>query len=90
MSCCDCSTTEGESVSTDQGTEQLPIIYPLHGAANILLLYTGSMMRDLTVEQHSTQNGLALSCPYRTNTVSTPVIHQRRCTTCLTLPLTSK
>ena len=41
MSCCDCSTTEGESeLSTDQGTEQLPIIYPLHGAASILLLYS--------------------------------------------------
>ena len=28
--CCDCSTTEGKSeLSTDQGTEQLPILYPL-------------------------------------------------------------
>ena len=45
---CDCSTTERESESsTDQGTEQLPVIYPLQGAATILLLYTGTMMRDL-------------------------------------------
>ena len=35
-SCCDCSTTEGESeLSTDQGTEQLSIIYLYKGAANI-------------------------------------------------------
>ena len=28
MSCCDCSTTEGESeLSTDHSTEQLPVIY---------------------------------------------------------------
>ena len=41
MSGCDCSTTEGESeLFTDQGTEQLPIIYLYKGAANVLLLYT--------------------------------------------------
>ena len=80
MSCCDCSTIEGESeLSTEQGMEQPSNIY----------LYTGAMMRDLTVEQHSTQNRLALSC-HTVNTVSAPVIHQRRCTTCLTLPLPSK
>ena len=40
MSCCDCSTTEGESeLSTEQVTEQLPIAYPLQGTTNILLLY---------------------------------------------------
>ena len=79
MSGCDCSTTEGESeLSTDQGTEQLPLIYIYKGTANILLLYTGAMMRDFAVEQHSTWNGLALNCPYRVNTASTPVIHQRR------------
>ena len=40
MSCCDCSTTEGESeLSTEQGTEKQPIIYLYKGAANILLLY---------------------------------------------------
>ena len=50
MSCCDCSTTEGESeLSTDQGTEQPPIIYLYKGAGNILLLHTGAVMRDLTV-----------------------------------------
>ena len=44
MSCCECSTTEGESeLSTDQGTEQLPTIYPLQGPANILLLYKADM-----------------------------------------------
>ena len=66
---------------------------PLHwGADTILLLYTGAMMRDLAVEEHSTWNRLALNCLYRTNTTSTPVIHQRRCTTCLTFtsPLPSK
>ena len=46
MSYCDCSITEEESeLSADKGTEQLPILY----------LYTGAMMRDLPVEQHSTQ-----------------------------------
>ena len=48
------------------------------------------MTRDLAVEQHSTQNRSVLNCPYRAYTASTPVIHQRRCTTCLTLPLVSK
>ena len=37
------------------------------------------MTRDLVVEQHSTQNGLAPNCPYRGNAASNPVIHQRRC-----------
>ena len=78
MPCCDCSTKEEESeLSTDQGTEQLPTIYPYNGPANILLLYTGATMRDLTVEQHSRWNRLVLNCPYRANTVTTPVIHQR-------------
>ena len=31
----------------------------------ILYFYTGAMMRDLTVDQHSTQNGSALNHPYR-------------------------
>ena len=34
------------------------------------------MMRDLTVEQHSTQNGLALNCPYGDYPALTPVIIQ--------------
>ena len=34
------------------------------------------MMRDLTVEQHSTWNGLALNCPYGDYPVLTPFIHQ--------------
>ena len=39
--CCDCSTIEGESeLSTDQGTERPPRVYPYQGADNILLHYT--------------------------------------------------
>ena len=34
-------------------------------------------MRDLTVEQYSTWNRLALNCPHRANPALTPVIHQR-------------
>ena len=50
MSHCDCSTTEGESeLSTDQGTEQLPIIYLYKGAANILLLYSMGWAITLTL-----------------------------------------
>ena len=67
MSCCDCSTIEG--VVYRLGTELQP---------NILYLYTGAVMRDLAVEQHSTWNGLVLNHPYRANTASTLVIHQRR------------
>ena len=52
------------------------------------------MMRDLTVEQHSTWNGLALNCLYTDYPVLPPVIHQeihrKKGTTCLTLPLASK
>ena len=48
------------------------------------------MTRDLTVEQHSTQNGLALNCHTKTAQHQTPLIHQRRCTSCLTSPLPSK
>ena len=33
-------------------------------------------MRDLAVEQHSTQNGLVLNHPCRDYTVLTPVVHQ--------------
>ena len=73
MSCCEYSTIEGESeLSTDQGTEQLHNLYPYQGADHILLLYTGTLMRDLAVEQHSTQSGLMLNCSYRANTVSNP------------------
>ena len=61
----------------------------LIGDHNILHLYTGAVMRDLAVEQHSTQNRVALSQPYRANTVLTPVIHHSRCTVCLTSPLPS-
>ena len=38
----------------------------------ILLLYTGAVTRDLTGEQHSTWNGLALNHPYRPYTASNP------------------
>ena len=47
-------------------------------------------MTDLAVKQHSMQNGIALSQPYRANTTLTPVIHHSRCTVCLKLPLPSK
>ena len=88
MSCCGCSTIEGESeLSTDKGTKQPPNIYPYTGAGNILLLCTGTMTRHLVVEQHSTQNRLVLNCPYRANIALTPVTHQRRCTTFLKSPL---
>ena len=33
------------------------------------------MMRNLTVEQHSTWNRLVLNCPYGDYTASTPVIN---------------
>ena len=55
---CDCSTTEGESeLSTDQGTEQLPIIYPYKGAPNILLLYIMSWGKS----NRSLENNFKLS-----------------------------
>ena len=43
-------------------------------------------MRDLTVEQHSTWNGLALNHPYRATTMSNPVIqHVQHALRCLCL-----
>ena len=44
-------------------------------------------MRVLAVEQHSTQDRLCSTALYRADPASTPVIHQKRCITCLTLPL---
>ena len=53
------------------------IIHLYQGAEQpILLLYTGAVMRDLVVEQHSTQNRLALNHPYGDYTALTPVINQ--------------
>ena len=47
MPSCDCPPTiEGESeLSTDQGTEQLPNLYPYQGADNILLLYNMAILK---------------------------------------------
>ena len=41
-----------------------------------MLLYTGVVMRDFAVEQHSTWNGLALNCSYGDYTALTPVINE--------------
>ena len=87
MPCCDCSTIEGESeLSTTVAryptspfaqvptSKQTSHIFTL--IANILYLYTGAVMRDLTVEQHSTWNGLALNHLHREYPVLSPVINQ--------------
>ena len=55
-----------------------------------LCIHTGVMARDLAVEQHPTWNGLVLNHLYGDCPTLTPVIQQRRCTSCLTSPLPRK
>ena len=65
MSYCDCSTTEGESeLSTDQGTKQLPIIYPLY--TYIPIIYPTAM--------HNSMQYLVMTFSIRASPISSDLV----------------
>ena len=108
MPCYDCSTIEGgpelsktvvpQILDISQATyspshRSSKYFNPIQGPA-IITLYTGAMMQDIAVEQHSTQNGLALNHPIWRLHSDVPSHHpaskQDDHATCLTSPLPSK